>query len=1009
MRAPYTLLVATLCCAPAAAKGVVAISTAPAKALARAQDAQVATGTLRGQILDKDFAAPLVEAAVSIVETGQKTLTNDQGNYSLPEIPAGRYTVVVSKEGYVRQVRVDVEVVGGVVRDLDLALSGDYTDMEEFVVQDVLSAPAGSESSLLELRVESPALMDSIGAELMSRAGASDAAGALRLVAGATVQDGKTAVIRGLPDRYVSSQLNGVRMPSANEDKRAVELDQFPSGIIESVQVSKTFTPDQQGDASGGAVNLVLKSIPDEPFANFKGQVGFNSQVRGSDFLSYQGGGVGRWGLESGQRRIQYENFGQNWDGATGASPGDEPFDNKWSVAGGGKMDLGEDVRFGGLLSFFYERDSSYQQGFEDERWRLSPNAPMSPQFGQGTPEQGSFLTSLFDVVESTESVQWGGLATIGLETESSKFGLSWLHTHTAEDSVIVATDTRGKQAYFRAGYDPNDLDDFGNQPENLQAAPYIRTDTLQYTERTTGSLQLRGVHTLPANERVPVSPWEFGAPELEWTLSKSFADLDQPDKRLFGAQWSPNSFNSTFGIFFPNVWTPYKPGANFNLGNLQRIWKTIEEDSEQVSVGVRIPYKTATEDRGYLKFGYFGDLVDRRYDQDTFSNPGEQGSQYEAGFDQPWSAVFPGEDHPLTPSETDVDYDGSIDLEAFYAMIDYPFDADWKAVGGVRVERTNIVVTPEPEGDVYWYPNGVQTELNPGDADVDQSENDILPSLGVEWKASSAWTFRGAVSRTVARQTFKELTPIIQQEFLGGPVFIGNKDLEMSGIANFDLRADFVPTQGTLVSFSLFHKEVTDAIEYVQVPTDSFTYTTAVNYPKGSLSGIEFEARQGLWKIYPGLEGVSVGGNATFISSEVTLPDDEAAEFEAPNIQAPMRTRDMTAAPEQLLNLYATWDIEESQTQLALFWTLTGDTLVAGAAVEDGIYYVPNIYARSYDTLNLSLTQTMGIVKWQLQVKNLTNPEIQEVYRSDYIGDDVPKSSYTKGIEYSLGFSLGF
>jgi hypothetical protein len=174
-------------------------------------------------------------------------------------------------------------------------------------------------------------------------------------------------------------------------------------------------------------------------------------------------------------------------------------------------------------------------------------------------------------------------------------------------------------------------------------------------------------------------------------------------------------------------------------------------------------------------------------------------------------------------------------------------------------------------------------------------------------------------------------------------------------------------------------------------------------------LTGFEFEARQGLGKIYPSLEGVSLGGNATFISSEVTLPDGEAAEFEAPNIQAPMPTRDMTAAPEQLLNLYATWDIEETGTQLALFWTLTGDTLVAGAAVEDGIYYVPNIYARSYDTLNLSLTQTMGIVKWQLQVKNLTNPEIQEVYRSDYIGDDVPKSSYTKGIEYSLGFSLGF
>jgi hypothetical protein len=85
--------------------------------------------------------------------------------------------------------------------------------------------------------------MDSIGSDLMSRAGASDAAAALRLVAGASVQDGKYAVIRGLPDRYVSSQMNRVRLPTADENKRAVELDQFPAAAIESIQVSKTFTP----------------------------------------------------------------------------------------------------------------------------------------------------------------------------------------------------------------------------------------------------------------------------------------------------------------------------------------------------------------------------------------------------------------------------------------------------------------------------------------------------------------------------------------------------------------------------------------------------------------------------------------------------------------------------------------------------------------------------------------------------------------------------------------------
>jgi len=484
------LLAAPLCLL-AGTPYVLGATGAPAVVATR-QEGVAATGTLRGQILDRDFEAPLADAQVLLVETGQRVQTNDSGNYSLSEVPAGRYTVVVAKEGYVRQVRTEVAIVGGQLTDLNLALSGDYTDMEEFVVQDIVSAPAGTESALLQLRVEAPALMDSVGAELMSKAGASDAASALRLVSGATVQDGKFAVVRGLPDRYVSSQLNGVRMPSADEDKRAVELDQFPAVVIESIQVSKTFTPDQQGDASGGAVNIVLKSIPDETVVSFKGQVGFNSQVKGSDFLTYDGGGVGTWGRDDGGRDIQYDLLGQSWDGASGATSGEEPFDSKWSIAGGGKLELSKDVKFGGLLSFFYERDSSYQTGFEDELWRKSPGAPMTPAQGQ---VQGDtdFKTSLFDITQASQSVQWGGLATTGIETENHRIGLTFLYTHTAEDTTTVATDTRGKRFFFGEDYDPYDTSHPGNQPDALASGPYIRTDTLEYNERTTGTLQLSG------------------------------------------------------------------------------------------------------------------------------------------------------------------------------------------------------------------------------------------------------------------------------------------------------------------------------------------------------------------------------------------------------------------------------------------------------------------------------------------------------------------------------------
>jgi hypothetical protein len=153
----------------------------------------------------------------------------------------------------------------------------------------------------------------------------------------------------------------------------------------------------------------------------------------------------------------------------------------------------------------------------------------------------------------------------------------------------------------------------------------------------------------------------------------------------------------------------------------------------------------------------------------------------------------------------------------------------------------------------------------------------------------------------------------------------------------------------------------------------------------------------------------LAVGGNATFIDAVVTLPADEAAAFERSNIQAPMRKRDMSNAPEYVYNLYLTYDLALTGTQLGVFYTVQGDTLVAGAAESKG-NFVPNLYAKEFDTLNLSLSQSLGeVVKLQFRVKNVTNPEIETVYRSPYIGDDVTKSSFTRGIEYSVSLGASF
>ncbi len=953
--------------------------------------AQQQAGSIRGVAYDKDFDTPLGGVEVLAVETGQAVTTSEQGNFVFSHVPPGTYTLVFSKEGYVRQVRADVVVSAGQLTDVDVWLPGEFTEMDEFVVQD-LQLESGSEAALLALRFESPALMDSIGADLISRAGASDAAGALRLVSGATVQSGKFAVIRGLPDRYVNSQMNSVRLPTADEDTRAVELDQFPAAVIESIQVSKTFTPDQQGDASGGAVNVRLKGIPDETILQFKHQVSYNTEVTGrSDYLTYQGGGVNLWGIDDGDRDIQFENFGRNWEGAVGVSRGDAPVDYKWSAAAGGKGELDSGVKIGGFTSFFYERDSSFfDNGIDDNYWVINPGDPLTPQFNQGAPDPlglGDYNTALFDVTQGSESVKWGGLASLGIETENHLVGLTYLYTRHAEDTATLAEDTRGK-AFFFPGYDPNDPNHPGNQ--NIRSAPYLRNETLEYAERTTGTLQLNGRHKLPFGG--------FGAlrnPELDWTLSHSSADLNQPDKRQFGATFLPLQ---------PGLWVPLKPLANFTLGNLQRIWKEIEEESDQYSLNLRFPFEQWSGDEGYLKFGIFDDQVERTFDQDTFSNFADVGAQFEGDFDDFWSAIFPFENHPISEAFVDVDYKGDQEISAWYGMLDLPLGSPLNVIAGARFESTEIGIVNDPEMDALWFPPGATAEesLDPGEADVEFQQDDVLPAIGLVWEPLEKVTLRGFYSETVARQTFKELTPVLQQEFLGGPIFIGNPALQMSALKNYDLRVDYTPYEGGLMSISWFNKDIEDAIEYVQ-RNFGFTFTTPVNYPTGELSGYELELRQALGRFW--LDGLSLGANATVIDSEVTLPDDEIAEFASEAF--PITSRDMTQAPEYLYNLYLTYDLEDTGTQFAAFYTVQGDTLVAGAGLSID-KFVPDVYAKEFGTLNLSVSQKIGEhVQLQFQAKNLTDPTIEEVYRSDFTAGDQTKTSFTRGREFSIGLSI--
>src|SRR5262245_3743803 len=250
------------------------------------------SGAIRGTVTDRDGGAPLPRVRVAVLEIPLGAVSDDDGNFLIEHVPPGSYTLSLSRDGYEKGLLTGIAVSGGRLTETRAELAQQVVDLDEMVVSGV-EINDSNETGALEIRAASTSVQDAISSELMSRSGAGDVAGALKHVVGASVTEGKYAVVRGLSDRYTGTTLNGVRVPSADPRKRAVQVDLFPTGTIESVTVTKTFTPDLQGDFTGGGIDMKTRAIPEGRTLSFTATSESNSLATGNDSaLTYGGGGV---------------------------------------------------------------------------------------------------------------------------------------------------------------------------------------------------------------------------------------------------------------------------------------------------------------------------------------------------------------------------------------------------------------------------------------------------------------------------------------------------------------------------------------------------------------------------------------------------------------------------------------------------------------------------------------------------------------------------------------------
>jgi TonB-dependent receptor-like protein/carboxypeptidase family protein len=1005
---------------------LLAVLAAPA---ARAQ--QVLSGAVRGTVTDKDFGTPLPQVRVTLIEAFLATQTAADGSFLFERVPPGTYTLAFTKDGYQRQIAPDVLVNAGGLTETRTQMSIEVTEMEELVVtgQDLLG---DTEIGLIEIRADAASVQDAISSEIMKKTGATDVGGALKFVVGTSVSQGKYAAVRGLSDRYTGTTLNHVRVPSADPRRRAVQVDLFPTGTIESVTVTKTFTPDLQGDFTGGGIDLQTKAVPEEKLLSVSFGTEYNSlATRNADFLSYEGGGVETLGISGGDRSLPEEartklpplpspTYGattpqkladaETWDRFTrsfepvmGVSRREPGPNYSFSVVGGNRFDQGEGSAVGVMGALTYTHKYDFYEGGQNNALQVQAGQPLV--LGQPRIDSAGLDEVLVGLLGSF----------VYRESPEHEFGFRLVANQSAED-----------EARFQTSGDER----------------VLQNQALHYTERTVGSAQLHGKNVWPG--------LAFKELRIDWFAAYNVTRQDEPDVRFFRNMYDTR----TMGF--------EKPSNSNDADNTRRIFRNIGEGGGQAAIDLSLPFDQWTKSEGRIKTGLFFDQTDRDYTQDSFVyhfvpaaavNAAVRSNNAYGSFTardpgQLWTDVFTDAERiglaqnrcepgptPVNPKTvnppcaaryqllwyldpqagSDVDYAGEQTIQALYAMTELPLGPKFRVIGGARRESTTMSIVPDT-GDALGLIEVIRsddagnhriaqaTEAE-GSAEID--ETSILPSLGVVYEMAPQMNLRASWSRTTARPTFRELAPVATEEFLAGDEFVGNLDLQLSEITNYDLRWEWFRKPGEVLAASLFYKDLTDPIELISFVGGGRNFVQPVNYERGEVRGAEIEARLPLGGLAKALEGLAVGVNYTILDSEVDVPAAEQQALATFGLDEP--TRRLQGQPERLFNASVTYDAERLGISTGLFYNVVGETLATGAAVgEDG--GVPDSFETTHRTLDFTYSQRLSRGRIDLSVslkaKNLLTPERRTVYRSPD-GQEVVKRLRGTAALYGLSFSL--
>jgi outer membrane receptor protein involved in Fe transport len=873
-----------------------------------------------GTVVHSDTGEPVPDVRIFLRGVGCDVTSDESGRFSV-EVPVGAHDLSAVHPRFSTINRSEIEVVEGEPTELRIEAVPVGAMLEDLVI----TAPRieGGSAALLQERRESGSVSDVIGAEQMSKSGDSDAAGALKRVTGVTIIGGKYVYVRGLGERYSSSLLNGAMLPSPEPERRVVPLDLFPTGVLDSIVVQKTFSPDMPGEFGGGVVMLRTRDYPDELALDLEAGGGWTVGTTMSDGLMAVGGPTDWLGWDNGWRDLppsvrraskdqkllegnmftdgytadELEKFGEalrnNWRTYRDEIPPDA----------GGKLTVGHKLDLPGAKLGFLA-GAIYDNGWEREQKKLDILA------SGANDEPEVFHSYQWD--ETTNVIKVSGILTLGLELgEDHLIRSTTLLNRIAEDA-----------ARFYWGY-------------NRDVKSDIRVTRIRWVERQLLTQQLVGEHIIP-----PLM--DLG---VDWRYTYSRASRHEPDRKEV--------------TYYREGDTDLWIASNRPDGN-SRVFSDMLDEVHDLGLDLSLPFEQWSDEIAEVRLGGLLMFKDRGSDTRRFkykdrpSPPALAGLPPEELFSNElighWSGTQVNNLFTEITRETD-NYSAEQQIRAAYAMTDFPLGLGLRVLGGLRIEksrqftRTYELFNPDAE---------------PLDSKIETT--DYLPAATLSWEFSDDMLVRAGVSQTVSRPDFREMSPARFTNVIGGRDIVGNTDLKRTLITNVDLRWEWYPAPGESVSLGGFFKHFEDPIEMIIMPGAQF-YETFANAEAARNFGLELDVFKSFGFIHESIEDLYFGGNATWVYSRIELGED--VEGTQTNEKRPLQGQS-----PYIFNAQLGYDNIEIGTKATILYNVFGERIRIVGAVG-----LPDIYEQPFHQLDLVASQELGAgFQLKLEAKNIVD-----------------------------------